>query len=316
MPITFQQLRCVHQVVNSGFSVSRAAESLHTTQPGVSKMIRALEKEIGIELFVRSGNRLTALTDAGREAHSLCARVLQDAQALKRLKQDVPADAEGTLRVGTTHVHARYSLIEVTKRFLSVYPRVKLEFTVGSPGQILAGVTAGTIDIGLCTLPDQMPKGVVAMKAYDIARCLIVPPGHPLLKLGKVTMEQIARWPLITYDNSYTSGSVVQREFQRRGITPWVVMRAMDASIIKAYVAAGVGVAVLQEMAFNAAVDKDLRSVPVGHLFPSSIAMISVRKDHLLKRFAFDFIGMVAPDSARSLAAMTGGAHSAQIHAD
>lgn len=299
MPITFQQLQCVRQVVESGFSVSRAAEALHTTQPGVSKMIRALEKEVGIEIFVRSGNRLTALTEAGKEALSLCARVLQDAQALKRLKQDVPPDSEGTLRVGTTHVHARYSLIEVTRRFLSVYPQVKLEFTVGPPAQILAGVTAGTIDIGLCSLPDPVPKGVVSMKAYDIDRCLIVPPRHPLLKMGKVTMEQIARWPLITYDNSYTSGSVVQREFQRHGITPWVVMRAMDASTIKAYVVAGVGVAVLQKMAFNAALDKDLRSVPVAHLFPSSSAMISLRKDHLLKAFAFDFIRMVAPEWSR-----------------
>ncbi|MBB3182080.1 LysR substrate-binding domain-containing protein [Variovorax sp. Sphag1AA] len=302
MPITFQQLQCVRQVVESGFSVSRAAESLHTTQPGVSKMIRLLEKEIGVELFTRAGNRLTGLTEPGKEALSLCARVLQDAQALRRLKQDSPAESEGTLRVGTTHIHARYSLIEVTRRFLAVYPQVKLEFTIGPPSQILAGVTAGTIDIGLCTLPDTVPKGVVSVKAYDIDRCLIVPPRHPLLKMaktGRVTMEQIARWPLITYDSSFTSGSVVQGEFRRHGITPWVVMRAMDASIIKAYVAAGVGVAVLQKMAFSARLDKDLRAIPVDHLFPSSSAMISLRRDHLLKKFAFDFIQMVAPEWSR-----------------
>ncbi|MBO9650414.1 MAG: LysR family transcriptional regulator [Variovorax sp.] len=300
--MTFQQLQCVRQVVESGFSVSRAAESLHTTQPGVSKMIRLLEKEIGVELFTRAGNRLTGLTEPGKEALSLCARVLQDAQALRRLKQDSPAESEGTLRVGTTHIHARYSLIEVTRRFLAVYPQVKLEFTIGPPSQILAGVTAGTIDIGLCTLPDTVPKGVVSVKAYDIDRCLIVPPRHPLLKMaktGKVTMEQIARWPLITYDSSFTSGSVVQGEFRRHGITPWVVMRAMDASIIKAYVAAGVGVAVLQKMAFSARLDKDLRSIPVDHLFPSSSAMVSLRRDHLLKKFAFDFIQMVAPEWSR-----------------
>jgi DNA-binding transcriptional LysR family regulator len=295
MPITFQQLQCVRQVVDSGFSVSRAAQSLHTTQPGVSKMVRALENEIGIEIFVRAGNRLTALTEAGQEALSLCARVLQDAQALKRLKLQVPADSQGTLRVGTTHVHARYSLIDVTKRFLAAYPQVKLEFTVGAPAQILEGVVAGSIDIGLCTLPDPVPKGVASFKAYDIHRCLVVPVHHPLLKVKGITMEHIARWPLITYDTSYTSGSVVQREFQRHGITPWVVMRAMDASIIKAYVAAGVGVAVLQKMAFDKATDKDLRAVAVDHLFPSSSAMISLRKDHLLKSFAFDFIQMVAP---------------------
>lgn len=300
MPITFAQLQCVRQVVESGFSVSRAAESLHTTQPGVSKMVRALEKEIGVEIFTRAGNRLTSLTEAGHEALALCARVLQDAQALKRLKSQVPAESRGTLRVGTTHIHARYSLIEVATRFLALYPKVKLEFTVGAPGQIIAGVVAGSIDVGLCTLPDPMPKGVVAVKAYDIDRCLIVPPRHPLLKVKKkLTMEDIARFPLITYDNSYTSGSVVQREFQRHGITPWITMRAMDASIIKAYVAAGVGVAVLQKMAFNAAADKDLRAIEVDHLFPSSSAMFTLRKDHLLKSFAFDFIQRVSPEWSR-----------------
>jgi DNA-binding transcriptional LysR family regulator len=299
MSITFQQLHCVRQVVANGFSVSRAAESLHTTQPGVSKMVRALEREIGVDIFERSGNRLTSLTEAGQEALVLCARVLQDAHALKGLKSQVPAENRGTLRVGTTHVHARYSLLEVTTHFLAIHPKVKLEFTVGPPAQIIAGVIAGGIDIGLCTLPDPMPKGVVSFKAYDIDRCLIVPPRHPLLKTKKVTMEDIARFPLITYDNSYTSGSVVQREFQRHGITPWIAMRAMDASIIKAYVAAGVGVAVLQKMAFNAAADKDLRSVQVDHLFPSSSAMITLRKDHLLKSFAFDFIQMVSPEWSR-----------------
>lgn len=299
MPLTFQQLRCVRQVVESGFSVSRAAEALHTTQPGVSKMIRGLEKELGVEIFERSGNRLTSLSDAGREALVLCERLLQDARALKRLKEDVPGDSHGTLRVGTTHVHARYSLMGVSKRFIAMYPKVQLEFTVGSPAQILAGVVAGAIDIALCTLPDVMPKGVVSVEAYDIERCLIVPPRHPLLKAGKLTLESLARWPLITYDSSYTSGSVVQREFERRGVVPWVVMRAMDASIIKAYVAAGMGVAVLQKMAYDPKVDKDLRAVAVDHLFPSSSAMISLRRDHLLKPFGFDFIHMLVPKWSR-----------------
>lgn len=295
MPLTFQQLRCVRQVVANGFSVSRAAEALHTTQPGVSKMIRALEKEIGVDVFVRAGNRLTALTDAGREAVALCERVLQDAQALRRLQQEVPREQEGTLRVGTTHVHARYSLIDVTRRFIASHPKVRLEFTVGSPAQMLAGVLSGTIDIALCTLPERVPRGVVSLPAYAIERCLIVPPRHPLLKAGRLTMAGLARWPLITYDSSYTSGSVVEREFQRAGVTPWVVMRAMDASIIKAYVAAGMGVAVLQKMAFDPAQDQGLRALPAGHLFPASTAMISLRRDHLLKPFAFDFIGMAAP---------------------
>jgi len=299
MPLTLQQLQCVRQVVDSGYSVSRAAEALHTTQPGVSKMLRALEREIGIEIFVRAGNRLTGLTGAGREALALCGRVLQDAAALKQLRLAEPAAGDGELRVGTTHFHARYTLIGVTQRFLAAYPRVKLQFTVGTPALILEQLRQGAIDIGLCTLPDTTPKGIVSLKAYDIDRCLIVPPRHPLLKVRHVSVEEIARWPLITYDNGFTSGSVVQREFQRCGLTPRIVMRAMDATVIKAYVAAGVGIAVIQKKAFSAALDKDLRAIDVSQLFPSSNAMLNLRADHLLKPYAFDFMQLVAPAWSR-----------------
>ncbi|MES2187168.1 MAG: LysR substrate-binding domain-containing protein [Pseudomonadota bacterium] len=299
MSLTFQQLQCLRQLVASGLSVSRTAEALHTTQPSVSKMLRALEDEIGLELFVRGGNRLTALTEAGQEALVLAGRVLQDTAALKRLDQGHGAAAQGTLRVGTTHIHARYSLIAVAQRFFAAYPGVNLEFTINPPAQILAGVVGGTIDIGLCTLPKAVPRGVLTLKAYEIDRCLVVPPQHPLLALAAVTVEDIARWPLITHDESFTSGVVALHEFQRRGITPRVLMRAMDANVIKAYVAAGMGVAVIQKMAVDPALDTGLRVIAVDHLFPSSSAMVSLRVDHVLRPFAFDFIRMVAPEWTR-----------------
>jgi LysR family cys regulon transcriptional activator len=299
MAMTLQQLRCLHQVVESGLSVSRAAAALHTTQPGVSKMVRSLEREIGVEIFVRKGNRLATLTDAGREALALARRVLRDSSALAHLGTDLRTDTAGTLRVGTTHIHARYSLIDVARRFFAKYPAVKLEFTIGPPVQILRGVIEGAIDIGLSTLPEKVPEDVMTLKAYAIERCLIVPKRHPLLALDTVSIEDIARYPLITYDDSYTSGWVVQREFQRRGLAPRVVMRAMDASVIKAYVAAGIGIAIFQKMALEPARDRELRTIATDHIFPASTAMVSLRSDHLLRPFGFDFIHMAAPQWSR-----------------
>jgi LysR family cys regulon transcriptional activator len=297
--VTLQQLRCLRQVVESGMSVSRAAAALHTTQPGVSKMVRALEREIGLDIFVRKGNRLAALTAAGQEALALARRVLRDSSALARLSSNLRTDTAGTLRVGTTHIHARYSLLDVARRFFARYPDVKLEFTIGPPVQILKDVIEGTIDIGLSTLPEKTPQDVITLKAYTIERCLIVPRRHPLLALESVGIEDIARYPLVTYDDSYTSGWVVQREFQRRGLAPRVVMRAMDASVIKAYVAAGIGIAIFQKMAIEPARDKELRTIATDHIFPASTAMISLRSDHLLRAFGFDFIHMVAPRWSR-----------------
>lgn len=299
MAMTLQQLRCLNQVVDSGMSVSRAAAALHTTQPGVSKMVRALEREIGVGIFVRRGNRLAALTDAGREALALARRVLRDSSALAHLRDELRTDTAGTLRVGTTHIHARYSLIDVARRFFAQYPAVKLELTIGPPAQILRGVIEGAIDIGLATLPEKVPEGVTTLKAYAIERCLIVPRRHPLLALDAVSIEDIARYPLITYDESYTSGWVVQREFQRRGLAPRIVMRAQDASVIKAYVAAGIGIAIFQKMAIEPTRDRELRTIATDHIFPASRAMISLRADHLLRPYAFDFIHMVAPQWSR-----------------
>lgn len=298
--MTLHQLRCLERVVDSGLSVSRAAAALHTTQPGVSKMVRALEREIGLEVFVRRGNRLAGLTDAGREALALARRVLRDSDALSHLGTQLSTDTAGTLRVGTTHIHARYSLIGVARRFFAKYPAVKLEFTIGPPVEVLKGVIEGGIDIGLSTLPEKMPAGVVTLKAYPIERCLIVPRRHPLLGLRAVTLEDIARYPLITYHETYTSGWVVQREFQRHGLEPRIAMRAMDASVIKAYVAAGIGIAVFQKMALEPGRDRELRTIAVDHVFPASTAMISLRSDHLLRPFGFDFIQMVAPRWSRA----------------
>jgi DNA-binding transcriptional LysR family regulator len=296
MALTFQQLNCIRQVVVNGLSVSRTAEALFSTQPGVSKMIRALEEELGIDIFVRRGNRLVGLTDVGKEAYALAGRVLQDAKSLQQLKSASSGpEVEGIIRVGTTHLHARYRLLSVTEGFVKIYPKVQLEYSVGTPPEIYLGVRDGTMDIGLSTLPQATPSGILAIKAYDLERCLVVPAGHPLLALSSVTIEELTKWPWIVHDDRFTSGAVVQRTFQMYGMQPHIVMRAMDVDVVKAYVARGIGIAVLPKMALEHESDETLRKINVDHLFPSSAAMLTLRADHVLKTFAFDFIQMLLP---------------------
>lgn len=293
--MTLQQMRCLLAVVDHQFSVSRAAAALFTTQPGVSKMIRALEGEVGTEIFLRAGNRLTGVTASGQEAVALARRILRDVRTMSTLARDKTTDVNGTLRVGTTYIHARYTLVPVVKRFFQAYPGVELVLTQGTPQQILNWVTEGAIDIGLSTLPVRSPGGVTTLDAYEIERCLIVPSGHPLLNSRHLKMEQIARYPLVTYDESFSTGWVVQREFQRRGLTPRVAMRATDTNVIKTYVGAGMGIAVIQKMAVDPSVDLDIRIIATDHLFPASMAVISLRSDHMLRRFGYDFIQMITP---------------------
>ncbi|WP_454726970.1 LysR substrate-binding domain-containing protein [Cupriavidus ulmosensis] len=302
MSMTFQQLHCIRQIVANGFSVSRTAEALFTTQPGVSKMVRALEEELGIVVFARRGNRLVGLTDAGREAYSLAGRILQDSLALRGLRDNGQegGQARGTIRLGTTHVHARYRLLPVTGRFLRTYPHVQLEYSVGTPPEIHAGVRDGSIDIGLSTMPSNAAPDILSLRAYEMERCLVVPQGHPLLALREIEIRDLADWPWIVHDEKFTSGAVVQRAFQMHGLQPRIVMRAMDVDVMKAYVAQGVGIAALNKMAMEGDPDPRLRCIEAGHIFPASMAMVMVRRDHLLKPFAFDFIRMLLPRVRRT----------------
>lgn len=293
--MTLQQMRCLLAVVDHQFSVSRAAVSLFTTQPGVSKMVRAIEREIGVDIFVRAGNRLSGLTAAGQEAVALARRILQDVRTMSALSSQQATDISGTLRVGTTHIHARYKLVPVVQRFFQAYPGVELVLNQGTPQQILDWVVEGVIDIGLCSLPTHSPGGVMALDAYRLERCLIVPAGHPLLKIRRLQLEDIARYPLVTYDEGFSSGWVTQREFQRHGLTPRIAMRATDTNVIKTYVGAGLGIAVIQKVAIDPRQDRELRAIATDHIFPPSMAMISIRPDHLLRKFGYDFIRMVTP---------------------
>ncbi|WP_020201497.1 MULTISPECIES: LysR substrate-binding domain-containing protein [Cupriavidus] len=297
--MTLQQLRCLQAVIASQLSISRAADALHTTQPAVSKLIRSLENEIGVELFVRRGNRLVGLTDAGQEAQALSRRVLNDTRALAGLAGAGQAGGSGTLRVGTTHIHARYGLPDVIRRFSKAHPAVNLELLQGHPAQIVQWVSDNAVDLGISTLPDNTPEGIVALPAYPIPRCLIVPRRHPLLKLARVSVEDIARYPLVTYDEHFNSGWMVTREFQRRGLSPRVVVRATDANVIKAYVAAGLGVAVVQQMAVEPRRDTDLAVIDTGELFPPSMASVSLREDQYVRGYMQDFIDMIAAGGRR-----------------
>jgi len=281
-------------VADTRLNVSRAADALHTTQPGVSKMVRAVENELGIEIFVRKGNRLIGVTEAGREALALARRIMDDRKALLGLGDRAQAERTGTLRIGTSPLHARYALLKPIQRFSAAYPAVDLEVIQGRPPEIVNAVASGEIDIGIGTVPGKVPATVITLDAYTIEYCLIVPRAHPLLHLTDVSIDDIARYSLITYNESFNSGLVVQREFQRRGLAPRIVMKTADANVMKAYVASGLGVGVVLKMAIEPKRDHDLKIIDAAHIFPDSIAKISLRRDEPRRGFVYEFVQLIS----------------------
>ena len=290
-----QQLRYLCEIVRQDLNVSDAAGSLFTYQPGISKQIRLLEEELGIDVFVRNGKRLVAVTEPGQVVVSIAQRMLQDAENLKRVGEEFGDQITGSLRLATTHTQARYVLPAVVQKFIALYPGVTLNLHQGSPMQIAEMVRSGEVDIGIATEAIELFEDLVMLPCYEWNRCVVTPPGHPLLKCRPLRIEDIAQYPIITYDFAFTGRSKINKAFEAKGLSPNVVLTAIDSDVIKTYVEMGLGVGVLAKMAFDPNRDRDLRAIDASHLFEPSMTRIAIRKNSYLRGYMYDFISLFAP---------------------
>jgi len=300
-----QQLRYLCEVARRDLSVSAAAQALFTSQPGVSKQIKGLEDELGIEIFVRNGKRLASITEPGRAVIAIAERMLADAGNLKRAGEDFAVEKFGTLTIATTHTQARYALPKAVAAFKRRYPKVQLIIHQGNPTQICEEVARGNADLCVATEHIAEHPDLAALPCYQWNRCIVVPARHPLLKVQPLTLEGIAKFPIVTYDFAYANRSVVNRAFEQRGLAPQVVLTAFDADVIKTYVELGLGVGIMAAMAFNPKRDRHLRAIDAAHLFPSSTTRLGIKRGAYLRRYAYDFIELFAPNLSRELVEQT-----------
>ncbi|HET7060995.1 MAG TPA: HTH-type transcriptional regulator CysB [Nitrosospira sp.] len=290
-----QQLRYLCEVANQGLNLSKAAQILHTSQPGISKQIRLLEDELGVDIFVRNGKRVVETTPPGRVIIEIAERILRDAKNLKQIGQEFANEATGSLTIATTHTQARYALPTAIKNFTARYPDVKLILRQGSPTQISELVTSGAADIAIATEAIELFAELVMLPCYEWNRCIVVPPRHPLLKLDKLTLEALAQYPIITYDFAFTGRSKINQAFDEKKLIPNVVLTAIDADVIKTYVELGLGVGILAQMAFEPKRDRHLRSIDASHLFEPSTTRIGIGRNSYLRGYVYDFIEIFAP---------------------
>ena len=293
------QLRYVSEVVKQGLNISAAAEALHTSQPGVSKQIQLLEDELNLQIFERHGKRLTGVTEPGRNIVELAERVMRDMENIKRVGDEFSHEDAGTLTIATTHTQARYRLPAAVKAFMEKYPQVKLNIHQGNPTQVSEQVQSGEADIGIATEAISHYDKILCLPAYQWNRCVVVPQGHPLIKDVPLTLKKLTAYPLITYDFAFTGGSLVSQVFSQEGLEPNVVLTAIDADVIKTYVGLGLGVGLLANMAYDAERDTNLVAIDAKHLFPDSTTFVGVRRDAYLRKFAYDFIQLLAPSFDR-----------------
>src|SRR5436190_4199464 len=296
-----QQLRYLTEVVRRGLNVSEAADALHTSQPGVSKHIRVLEDELGVEVFVRHGKRLVSITEPGKAVLAIAERILSEAQNLRRAGKDFANDQLGTLTIAATHTEARYSLPKAVAAFKQRYPKVKLVIHQGNPTQICEQVLTGEADLCVATEAIAEYPDLVSMPVYQWNRCVVVPPKHPLLKAMPLSLEKLAQYPIVTYDFAFANRSLVEKAFENRGLHANVVLTALDSDVIKTYVELGLGVGILAKMACDPKRASNRRAIDARHLFESSTTRLGIKRNAYLRRYSYEFIELFAPHLPRNV---------------
>lgn len=290
------QLKYVYEVANNEFNISDAAVELHTSQPGISKQIRMLEEELGVSIFTRNSNRLLGLTPAGKEMIIIIGEILSNIRNLRVIGNNYSDESSGTISIATTHTQARYALPQTIQLFRQRYPKVKFRIHQGNPQQIVDMVLNGDADLAIATEAIAQEDGLVSLPCYNWNRVVVCPPELPLASLDReIQLEDIAEYPLITYDFAFAGRSEMNKAFQHAGLTPNVVLTAIDADIIKTYVRLNMGIGLMAKMAYDPVIDNNLHCIDVSHLFEDSISRIGLRKGDILRLFIYDFIQIFAP---------------------
>ncbi|WBA79492.1 HTH-type transcriptional regulator CysB [Endozoicomonas sp. GU-1] len=290
-----QQLRYIWEVAHHDLNVSATAQSLYTSQPGISKQIRLLEDELGVEVFARSGKHLTRITPAGEKIIDTAGEILRKVESIKQVAQEFSDERKGSLSIATTHTQARYALPGIIRQFIGQYPDVALHMHQGTPIQIAEMAADGSVDFAIATEALDLFNDLVMMPCYRWNRCILVPRDHPLTQVSELSLKDIARYALVTYVFGFTGRSKLDEAFMNEGLSPRVVFTATDADVIKTYVRLGLGVGIIAKMAYDPELDSDLVPLNADHLFEPSITKIGFRRGTFLRGFMYDFIEEFAP---------------------
>ena len=300
--MNFQQLRSVQETLRQNLNLTQVALALHTSQPGVSKQIRELEDELGVQIFVRNGKRLTGLTPPGRAVLQWVERVLAEQQNLKRAAADFAEEKTGTLTIGTTHTQARYSLPPAIRSFKRRFPLVELSIIQGTPSHIAALVMGGQADVCIATETIAQHPGLVGLPCHRWHHIVVTPAKHPLLALKRPSLQDLAQYPIVTYDGAFAGRSTINQAFAAAGLEPHVVLSAVDSDVIKTYVRLGMGVGIVAEMAVREdAPGGDLASRPLGHLFGQNVTRIAFKRGAYLRNYVYSFAELLSDRLNRPL---------------
>ena len=293
--MNFQQLRIIREASRCQFNLTEVAKTLYTSQSGISRHIRELEEELGVELFIRHGKRMLGLTGPGKEMLTIARRILDDAGKARRLGELFTGQQDGVLTIATTHTQACYSLPDKIKLFRELYPNIRLVLNQGTPEEIRAMVSAGTADLGIASEVLSNSESLRAFPWFKWNHKVLVPRQHPLADLTDVTLEHLAAWPLITYRSGMTGRSAIDQAFESASLKTDIVLSAQDSDVVKTYVKLGMGIGILAETAVTEE-DEGVSSLDVRHLFSASTVWLAVKRGQLQRDYLWQFMMLCNPN--------------------
>ena len=297
--VTLRQLRFLREIARQSLNISNAAAALHTSQPGVSRQVRLLERELGVDLLVRRKNRVLGFTDTGRAVLGVAQKLLNEADNIRLIAEDARNEGGGRLVVATSHLHARYTLRGTVKAFSRRHPEVQLQLLQIEADNIFRMVETGEADIGISTELGGRRPLLTLLQGDVVRRSVIMPKGHPLARKRGLTLADIARYPIVGYSPRSRAGQIVGETFRRNGLALRYAVSANDADVIKTYVGEGLGIAIVPSLAIDKADARAIHTADATHLFPHSLMTVSLRRDTYLRRYLTDFVEMVAPAWSR-----------------
>lgn len=305
-----QQLRFLAAVVQNELNITAAAGKLSTTQPAVSKQLRLLEEELGFTIFVRNGRTLTSVTEPGQRVIAYALRILREAANIKGVSQEFKQGDRGSLSIGTTHTQARYVLPGVIQQFREKYPDVEFHLHQGTSEQIAEMAKVDRIDFAIATGSESLFSRFVLLPCYRWHRRIIVQADHPLARISKPTLRQLAEYPIVTYVFSFSGPSSLNDVFGEAGLSPHIALTARDSDVIKTYVRLGLGVGIVAGMSLEPDRDFDLVSIDASHLFPIHTTWIGFARDGLLRTYMYEFVQLLAPHLSKRMVDRASGTQS------
>ncbi len=300
--MNLHQFRFVQEAIRRNLNLTETARALHTSQPGVSKAIIELEEELGVEIFARHGKRLKRVTEPGEHVLKSIELIMREVGNLRRIGEQFSAQDSGTLSIATTHTQARYVLPQPVARLREAFPKVNVSLHQGSPDQVARMVLDEVAEIGIATESLTHYDDLVTLPCYEWQHMLVMPVDHPLAKQENITLDELAREPLITYHPSFTGRTKIDQAFAARHLQPRIALEAIDSDVIKTYVRLGLGVGIVAEMALkDDGTNSDLLAIPAGPLFGVNIARVAFKRSAYLRNFVYKFAELLSDKLDRAL---------------